>query len=81
MVQFLYGKYAVTLREGQKMETSNSKYGLRLIREGITIGVIPVDTEMAARAAYWQMMSDPMYAELGVTFWVVAPDTEYAMTV
>ena len=63
------------------MKTSDTKYGLRLIREGRVIGEVPVDTEMAARAAYWQMMSDPLYAELGVTFWVVAPDTEYALTV
>lgn len=81
MVQFLYGKYAVMLREGQKMETSNSKYGLRLIREGRVIGEVPVDTETAARAAYWQMMSDPVYAEIGVTFYIVAPDTQYQMTV
>ncbi len=63
------------------METSNSKYGLRLIREGRVIGEVPVDTETAARAAYWQMMSDPVYAEIGVTFYIVAPDTQYQMTV
>jgi hypothetical protein len=63
------------------MKTPNTEYALRLIREGMVIGEIPLGTEEAARAAYWQMMSDPMYAEIGVTFYIVAPDTQYQMTV
>lgn len=61
------------------METSNTKYGLRLIREGMVIGEIPLDTEAAANAAYWQMASDPLYKEIGVEFVVTSPRVEIWM--
>jgi len=60
------------------MKISESKWGLRLSREGMVIGEIPLDTEEAANAAYWQMMSDPLYKEIGVEFVVTSPRMEWA---
>ena len=61
------------------METAKGKWGLRLSREGIVIGEIPLDTEAAANAAYWQMASDPLYKEIGVEFVVTSPRVEIWM--
>jgi hypothetical protein len=61
------------------METAKGKWGLRLSREGMVIGEIPLDTEEAANAAYWQMASDPLYKEIGVEFVVTSPRIEIWM--